>query len=272
MELEYSWGRMQRVKLADRSVSQIQEYLEDLGGCAYKFFLNRIVRAWDMPAAWLPQGTAVHTAAEFWERSGRTADRAAVLEAYKSAYREDLAKLMEVTPNLNYWFPSWKYLGWDDITRRATKGIGQVDNYLNYYDKNPDQKPWTTPTGELAIEHKFRVKLDNVWVLGYIDQVIDGLVRDLKTGKKPGGTLQLKVYAVALKKEFDLDVTEGDYFLLDNKKPTKKYDLTQMSEDQVTDLFGRMNEGVRNEDFDASPDPDKCRMCPFKTACKYSEA
>lgn len=272
-EIQYSWGRLQNVKLSDRSVSQLQEYMDELGGCPYKFFLNRVVKAWNRPAAWLPQGSAVHTAAEFWERSGRTATRDEVEEAYRQAYRAETAALMVDTPNLNYWSPSWRYVGWEDITRRAFKGFGQLHNYLDYYIKHPEEVLWTTPDGQKALELKFRITLDKVRVQGYIDQVVGNgtfVVRDLKTGKSPGGTLQLKVYAVALDKEFGLEVKEGDYFLLDKKKPTSKYDLTQMSDEQVIDLFGRMNEGVRNEYFEPSPEPDKCRMCPFRQICDFA--
>lgn len=274
-ELEYSWKRLQDVKLMDRSVSQVQEYLDELGGCKYKYFLNRVVRLWDRPAAWFPQGTAVHAAAEYWELSGRTASRAEVKDRYRDAYREDIFKYAEKTPNLNYWSPSYTYIGWKDITRRAFVGEKQLDNYLDYYEKYPDQQPWVTPQGDKAVELKFRILLDKVRAQGYIDQVMGSgvfVVRDLKTGKKPGGMLQLKLYAIALKKEFDLDVVLGDYFLLDKRKPTKSYDLTEMSEEQVVDLFGKTNEGIRMEDFEPSPDPEKCRMCPFNQACSYSEA
>lgn len=260
-------------------MSQLKEYLDELGGCAYKYFLNRVVRAWDMPAAWLPQGLAVHEAAEFWERSKRTATREQVLAEYRRSYVMHYNRLAESTPNLNYWFPSWKYIGWDDVTRRAFKGEEQIGKYLNYYESVPFEVPWTTDSGELAIELRFDIELDKVKVVGYIDQVIEWFesqprhlgLRDIKTGKNPGDTLQLKVYDIAMEKQFGVNIGEGDYFMVEKGKPTKKYDLTQMSELQVTDLFGRMDEGVRAEEFEPSPDPDKCRMCPVRAACQFAE-
>lgn len=268
--LEWSWKRLQDVKLMDRSVSQVSEYLAELGGCNYKYFLKRVVQVWDRPAGWFPQGTGVHTGAEFWERSGRTASREATHKVYREEFTRQIYKYAEDTPNLNYWSPSHIYVGWADIVRRAGVGSKQLDNYLDYYEKHPDQVPWVTPQGEKAIELKFRIALDGVKVMGFIDQVMGDVVRDLKTGKKPGGLLQLKVYSIALDKEYDHPVTSGDYFLLDKKKPTAGYDLDAMSEDQVTDLFGRMNQGVRSESFDPSPEPEKCRQCPFKTSCAFS--
>jgi len=278
-ELEWSWGRLQNVKLQDRSVSQLKEYLDELGGCAYAYFLNRVVRAWNMPAAWLPQGLAVHEAAEFWERSNRTSSDEEVLDEYRNKYRMHYQNLTETTPNLNYWFPSWKYVGWDDVTRRAFKGEEQVLRYMEYYRKFPFEVPWITPSGELAIEIRFDMVLDSVKIQGYIDQVISWYesspeqlrLRDIKTGKNPGDTLQLKVYDLAMEKTFGVTIGEGDYFMAEKGKPTKPYDLTQMSELQVTELFGKMDAGVRNEEFDPSPDPDKCRMCSVKSACTFRE-
>lgn len=278
-ELQWSWGRLQNVKLQDRSVSQLKEYLDELGGCGYRYFLNRVVRAWDKPAAWFPQGLAVHEAAEFWERSGRTATRMDVLEKYREYYRGHYFKMIQTTPNLEFWFPSWKYFGWSDITRRAFKGEEQISKYLDYYNKFPFEVPWTTPKDQLAIELRFDMTLDKVIVVGYIDQVIQWVdsdplqlrLRDIKTGKNPGDTLQLKVYDLAMEKQFGQTIGQGDFFMAEKGKPTKPYDLTQMSELQVTELFGRMDEGVRNEVFDPSPDPDKCRMCSVRNACEFAE-
>ena len=67
---------------------------------------------------------------------------------------------------------------------------------------------------------------DGVMMKGFIDQITqwsktEGLsiiwesgapvkAWDLKTGQRPGDTVQLKVYAVALRKRYGVEVTEGD--------------------------------------------------------------
>lgn len=276
-ELEWSWGRLQTVKLQHRSVSQLQEYMEELGGCAYKYFLNRVVRAWDRPAAWLPQGLAVHEAAEAWEKSDRSIPREQVIEIYKARYRSHTNRLAEDTPNFEFWFPSWKYTGWTDITRRADIGLQQINQYLDWYENHPNEKIWRTPDGKKAVELGFDMSLGVVKVIGYIDQIIETGVhqlrlRDIKTGKKPGGVLQLKVYSLAVQKKFNVVINEGDYWMGNSGKPTREtYDLSSMSEQQMVDLFERMDQGVRAEEFEPSPDPDKCRMCPVRSACVFAE-
>lgn len=279
-ELEWSWGRLQEVKLQDRSVSQLQQYMDELGGCAYRYFLSRVVKAWDVPAAWLPQGLGVHEAAEYWERSDRKASRDEVLEVYRQSYRTHTARLVEDTPNFNHWNTGWSLPGWDDVVRRAKIGEEQTGRYLDYYEKHSDERIWTAPDGTKAIELEFHMQLDQVKVMGYIDQVIEFFnrvplhlrLRDIKTGKKPGGTLQLKVYDLAIEDCFDTEIGEGDYWMGGPGKPTKQpYDLTLMSRGQVVDLFGRLDQGIKQEDFEPSPDPDKCRMCGVRSACIYKE-
>jgi putative RecB family exonuclease len=277
MEIEWSWGRMQEVKLQPRSVSQLSSYMEELGGCNYRYFLVRIAQAWDKPAAWLPQGLAVHEAAEAWEMSDRQMPRDQVIEVYKEAYRAHTRRLAKDTPNFDYWSPSWKYVGWGDITRRALIGLEQINRYLDWYEKHPGERIWRTPKGEKAIEIRFDMSLGVVKVIGYIDQIIETGVhqlrlRDIKTGKKPGGVLQLKVYSLAVEKQYGVTISEGDYWMGGTGKPTREtYDLSSMSEEQMVDLFERMDRGVKAEEFEPSPDPDKCRMCPVRTACVFAE-
>lgn len=300
-EPPFEWARLQQLKGRPRSVSQVKEYLESLGGCAYRYFLNRVVQAWDRPAAWLPMGLAVHEAAEFWEKSLRQADPRWVREVYKASYLRHTERLERGTPNTNFWFPSGPYQGQDDIDRRYGIGLEQVDKYIDYYlNQAPGEVVWITPSGEPAVEFGFRFTLDGVEIIGYIDQVVmvrppgprtpsgarsrakDKLaewsalpdllrLRDIKTGNKPGDTMQLKVYSEAVLDNLGVEITEGDYWMGRQGGPTNAYDLRQMSRDQVADLFGTMDQGVKAEEFPPSPSEDKCRFCSVSSACAYRE-
>ena len=280
---EYSadWARLAIVKGQPRSVSQAQQYLEDLGGCPYRYFLARIIRAWDRPAAWLPQGIAVHEAAEWWEKGKRTGTLDQMLAEYQKSYRLHTERLLGDTPNPNHWFASGRYEGQEDITRRAALGAEQVRRYYDYYvNQHPGEVVWITPSGEPAIELGFSVYFGKVLVRGFIDQIIDemtghpeqfeGKLRDIKTGVSPGGIFQLSVYRYATLKEYDVDILTGDYWMGREGGPTKAYDLTVMTEDQVTDVFGRMDAGVKAEDFTPSPSEKNCGRCGVATACQYA--
>lgn len=276
----YDWARLVQVKHMHRSVSQAQKYLEDLGGCRYRYFLSYVVKAWDRPAAWLPQGLAVHEAAEWWEKTGRKGSLDQMKQVFRESYNRHTMRLLETTPNADFWFASGRYEGPEDIMRRAGLGLEQVERYYNYYvNQKPGQMIWMTPEGTPAIELEFKEKFGNVWVKGYIDQIIDEVVdsdqnstvlRDIKTGVSPGGIFQLSVYRYAMLSKYGVDITFGDYWMGKTGKPTKIYDLEVMSREQTTELFERMDEGVKAEDFDPSPSPEKCGRCGVATACPFA--
>jgi putative RecB family exonuclease len=272
IEPAYDWARLATVKNQPRSVSQANQYLEELGGCPFRYFLSRVVQAWDRPAAWLPQGLAVHEAAEWWEKGGRKASLEAMQEVYRASYKMHTERLLKDTPNTEFWWDSgYRYPGPKDIERRAGLGLEQVARYYNYYvNQKPGEVIWITPDGEPAIEVEFLEKFGTVWVKGYIDQVLDDRVRDIKTGAKPGGTFQLSVYRYAILSKYGVDILSGDYWMGKTGKPTNPYDLTAMTKDQVVTLFETLDAGVKAEDFTPSPSIDKCARCGVRTGCPYA--
>lgn len=285
----YDWARLAKVKHQHRSVSQAQQYLEELGGCRYRYFLARVVQAWDRPAAWLPQGLAVHEAAEWWEKGSRKASLEEMQEFYRRSYNTHTMRLLKDTPNPDFWFASGRYEGAEDIKRRALLGLEQVKRYHNYYvNQKPGEVIWITPDGSPAIELEFLVKFGNVWVKGYIDQIIDEIteadliepiaaqyelnakLRDIKTGNQPGGLFQLGTYRFAILEKYDVDILSGDYWMGRHGKPTKPFDLELMDREQITGYFESVDQGVRSEDFTPSPSVDKCSRCGVASACAYA--
>lgn len=284
-EVPYDWARLATVKHMHRSVSQAQKYLTDLGGCNYRYFLSYVVKAWDRPAAWLPQGLAVHEAAEWWEKGGRRGSLEEMQEQYRQSYREHTKRLLEGTPNAREWFSSGRYEGPEDITRRAELGLEQVAKYFNYYvNQKPGEVVWLTPDGTPAIELEFNVRFGSVWVKGYIDQIISEMVeghsveppdifqvmRDIKTGVQPGGIFQLATYRFAVLKEYGVDFVKGDFWMGRNGKPTNPLDLTSMSDSQVTEYYERLDAGIKAEEFDPSPSFKNCERCGVRTACQFA--
>lgn len=301
--------RLAKVKEMPRSVSQVKEYLPELGGCPYRYFLARVVRAWERPAAWSPQGTAVHAAAEAWERSNRRMPRAEVHDVFRKVYADGINQLAEDTPNWALWFNSGPFEGAEDTERRYGVGLKQVDAYLDYYESTPDEVIWITPDGEPAIEREFNIDLDGVKMRGFIDQVVmvrpplpdkvrtaSGAVsksraavaewdrrlaawaelsfiirvRDIKTGQKPGDPFQIGVYIVALAEEFpDFEFPDGDFWMARNNGPTKPF--APMPRERIVELVHKADRGIKAEEFPAYPG-EHCGRCPFRTACEFSVA
>lgn len=284
-----------------RSVSQYNQYVK----CPYSYWLQRKQRAWQRPAAWLPQGTAVHYAAEVWELSGREMALEEAQAEYRRKYAEEVSAMASETPNFSYWFSSGPYDGETDTNRRYEIGLEQVAAYVEYYTSSaPEEVIWIAPDGRPAIELEFDIDLDGVRLKGFIDQVtlvkdkvpkpltpsgkpskskkaleeyaaaveaspLRPRPRDVKTGNQPGDDFQLGVYDVALDELFGIKADIGDYWMARKGGPTGGYDLTQWTRERVTEEFHWLDAKIEAEEFPPLPEPDKCRMCSVGNACDF---
>lgn len=289
-----------------RSVSQINQY----NRCAYAYKLSRIDKVWQRPAAWLAQGSAVHEAAEAWEKSGRTMTLEEAQKVYTESYAKHIDAACEVTPNFEYWFRSGPYAGETDTLRRYGIGLEQVEKYIRWYESHPEEVIWIAEDGTPGIEIGFDIDLDGVLVRGFIDAVIavetdelcrchhnyrthaEGmcshcscgdwvpvptaaslLVRDNKTGNSPGDDFQLGVYGVALAEQFGIEPPQiGDYWMGRSGKPTLPYKIGEWTREKVSEKFRELEENIAAERFDPKPEPSKCRFCDVASSCEYSSA
>lgn len=262
-------ARLTRVRTMHRSVSQIQQYER----CPHAFYLQRVERAWQRPAAWLPHGLAVHKAVEMIERSSRQMPLAEAEDVFREEYADQTNRLASDGVSMSWWFPSGPYDGPADVERRYGLGLEQVGRYDQWIRSHPEDVIWMTPDGEPAIELGFDIELDGVQMIGYIDQVIADLgPRDVKSGATPGDSFQLAAYAVAIEEQYGVRFLAGDYWMGKTGKATKPYDLTVWPRNAVADRLGAMDAAVKAEQFDPKPDPDTCRMCSVQRACAFSLA
>lgn len=254
-----------------RSVSQLNQYKR----CPYAYRLARIDKVWQRPAAWLPQGSAVHEAAEAYERSGRALTLDEAQEIFRESYANHVNTYCETTPDFNRWFRSGPYAGDVDVERRYHIGLDQVEKYLDWYRDYPGEVIWIAPDGTPGIELEFDIDLDGVRVRGFIDAVIqsgdDVIVRDNKTGNKPGDSFQLGVYAVALAETYGIDPPRlGDYWMGKKGEPVGPFDLTEWTRERVAAEFRDLEDNIQAGRFDPDPEPSKCRFCDVSHACDFS--
>jgi putative RecB family exonuclease len=258
-----------------RSYSQLNSY----DRCPYMYYLERVEGVWRRPAAWLPMGTAVHSAVEAWELSGRVMTPEEALQAFRDAYRASTDSLLETTPNPRFWFASGPYKGPEDIARRFKLGQEHVLRYIAWYKKHPTEMPITLTagpdTGKMLVEFPFEIEIGGVPVRGFIDWVgwddkDHVIVRDNKTGTLPGGPDQLATYALAVESALPwAHVSSGDFFMTKTGKPTIPYQLTRVVKTELEMAYVRMDAGVKAGSFPAKPDPKKCMFCSVNASCKY---
>lgn len=253
-----------------RSWSQLEQFER----CPHAYFLARHEGVWKKPAAWLQMGSAVHSAAEAWEKSGRTLDRESVKDVFRTEYRAGIDAALVQTPNTRYWQSSGPYRGEDDIPRRYRVGLEHVDRYLDWYGKYPEQVIWITPDGTPAIELPFKLNLGGVEVQGMLDQAVHQpgvfkvVARDIKTGNSPGKVEQLSLAGVAITAADPETVpSQGDFFMTKTGYTTYPYDLINV--DVLTEKFVTMNDQVLAGNFPAKPEDAKCDRCDVAESCKF---
>lgn len=254
-----------------RSVSQYNTFKR----CAYRYKLERVDRVWQRPASWLSQGVAVHAAMEAWEKSGRKATREELHSLYLEEYAKSINEQAETTPNFDYWFGSGPYSGPVDIERRFGVGLEQIDKLISWATNHPDEKVWVAPDGTPGVELGFEVEMGGVTIKGFIDLVLDtpeGLVvRDYKTGAKPGDEFQLAVYSEALRLQYGVIAGSGDYMMGKTGKPTIPVRITDEDRAGVHEAFAWLEEKIQAGEFEPNPSPSQCRMCSVKTSCPFAE-
>lgn len=254
-----------------RSVSQTEQWEK----CGHRFYLQRVERVQERPAAWSFQGTAFHSAAEEFERSARTATEDEMVQLFSDQYSALVNKALAKEPNLDWWMTALKKPAGEDIADRYQLGQQQVREYVKWSKENQPEMAWVENSkGErvIGLEVGFNVELGGVKVRGFIDQLFPKKVRDLKTGstKSP---FQLETYKVAAEKQWGLEINSGDWYLGKTGKlsPAKGLDLSQVTEAQVAARYVAMDQGVKAGRFEPNPGFD-CGFCSVSHACQFSRA
>ncbi|GIJ38479.1 hypothetical protein Vwe01_18040 [Micromonospora andamanensis] len=249
-----------------RSVSQLSTFSK----CGEQYRLERIARAPTRPAAWFHQGTAFHLAVETWERNSRQDFPGDITDLYLWEYDRLIAADREREPNPARWLTGGRTKAEDDISRRRERGAAQVEGYMDWALRNSGRVFWG-PDGP-AVEVEFRLNLDGVEVVGFIDQLWQygsGAVgpRDLKTGSKlPDWPLQLGVYRIAVEELFGFLPRWGDFYMAKNNAPEKPVDLSRFTREWVTRQFHMLEDGIQAGAFLPNPG-DSCRTCGVAEFC-----
>lgn len=179
------------------------------------------------------------------------------------------------------WFTAGRGKG-EDYDWWMENGAQLAQNFIDWYEANPDFTVWVTPDGIPAIELPFEVLFGQVMVKGYIDLVLEHkktgtlIVTDIKSGStKPKNNKQLGIYACAAEKLYGVRPRYGTFFMCrgTGKDEPKTYfqqpaDLSgaEHSYEYLSGEFAHLNYGVKFEVFPAAPG-ESCRRCGVAYAC-----
>lgn len=266
---------MNGVAKPPRSFSQINCYRQ----CPHRYWLERVEKVWQRPAAWSPQGTALHYAVEMWEKGDKSGSLDDMKTWFLDSYSEEINKQTEHTPNMDFWYASGPYKGMTDVIRRRDLGLEQVQRYYEYRtdpNKPGFYDPIWSQDGEKFVEWGFEDFLGDVPVRGFVDQVeIVGeghelRVVDVKSGKDPGGVEQLKLYQIMVRRETGMSVPKGAYWMGKNGKMVE-FDLNDYPDELLIEEFTEVDQLILKEEFNATPEKKKCMFCSVSNSCQFKE-
>ena len=251
-----------------RSLSQLSKY----ASCSEDYRLSYVDKVpQDAPAAWLAQGTAFHVAVQGWEESGRS-PLFDIGQVYVVSYDQQIEEFKAKQPDLNKWLRGPRTATADDIRARREKGITQLQNYVDYAENNNFVIAYVDDFN-MAVEVDFEIEIGGVLVKGAIDQILehpDGFeVRDLKTGNRASGMLQVALYVLVVEKIFKWPVNKASYYYAkDNKLVTmSRKELDRYDEAYLGELFRTLERGIDNQVFIPNPG-GHCMLCPVKKYCR----
>lgn len=237
---------------------------------------------WQRPAAWLPQGSAVHTVCEkakLRELEGSPMSLEEAQELFREEYAIEIGKYTGQTPNFDWWFASGPYRGAQDSERRYKIGLEQVQKFFEWSEAHPEERIWVSPDGKPGIEIGFDIDLGGVKVRGFIDAVYEvevspGVwevrVRDYKTGNDPGDDFQLGVYSVAIAEMWGVEPPQrGDYWMGRAGKPTHPFEIGEWTRERVREKFLELEANIQAEKFEPMPDKKKCDFCDVSNSCEF---
>lgn len=160
-------------------------------------------------------------------------------------------------------------------------GPEMAQNFIDWYEMNPDIAVWVTPDSIPAIELPIEVMFGSVPYRGYVDLVLQIgtalVVMDLKTSAKvPASYRQLGFYASGIELAYGIRPRYGTFFMNRGTGPRNgpktffqrpvELSAPQYSIAYLTQELEQFERGVQAGVFPANPG-DNCGRCGVSYAC-----
>lgn len=172
------------------------------------------------------------------------------------------------------WRVASQYRNPEDKDWWFTNGYKFYENWIKWRKANPHLIIATLNDGTPAIELEMAPVVNGVTIKMAIDRVFynteldEYIIVDLKTGKNmPHNHLQLEMYAFGLRREFDLHVTKGHYWMARKGELSPEFDLAGLSDSKVETLVDMFDRARKSGIF--LPNFDHCGMCGYTAQCEW---
>jgi DNA helicase-2/ATP-dependent DNA helicase PcrA len=164
-------------------------------------------------------------------------------------------------------------------------GFGSSDDELQFRDRARQamrlywERERDAEGEPVWLERKFDIRIGPHHVRGRVDRVDrlpDGTheLIDYKTGERKSeaaleNDLQLSLYRLAASEAWGLEVSSGNYYVLDADKVAAPVQADDAERVERTVL--EVGEGVLGQDFEPRPSPTTCSWCDYRLICPAAE-
>lgn len=250
---------------AHLSYSQVSSYID----CGYRYYLERVLRAPQVPAWWFIGGHAVHAATEAADkdliRQGVVWDDARIRAEVHAHMDDEIEKLRVEHPDLGSWKSGGVKRGANPQPENEAwwraRAPGMVKGWLVWREEflSAETLPWefmVLPNGEPAIEvvlqvtiggRPFKLGIDRIFRVKTTGELV---LVDLKTGKRePLSGYQLALYRDAVQQVFGESVKWGYYWMARTGRMGHPHDLDKLNPEMTSSMVEQMARGVEAEIF-----------------------
>lgn len=158
----------------------------------------------------------------------------------------------------------------EDKTWWDKNGPAMVADWIRFREMS-GWKIMEMPDGSPAIEVEMQIVVGDTSIKMILDRVLvspDGepVLVDLKSGRRtPASTLQLGFYRYGLKKQFNIDINKGAYWMTRSAAMADIQDITEWTEEKIEYLVTAFDRARKAHSF--IPNTSSCGMCGYTSQC-----
>jgi hypothetical protein len=129
----------------------------------------------------------------------------------------------------------------------------------------------TMPDGTPAIELAMEIPVGDTFIKMVLDRVLvsptgEAVLVDLKTGRRvPSSTLQLGFYRYGLKRQYNVEVNLGTYWMARSAAMSEQADLREWTDEKIEYLVTAFDRARKAHSF--IPNTSSCGMCGYTQHC-----
>lgn len=251
--------------------------MDTLLQCGNRYYLERILRAPQVPAWYFIGGSVVHSMTEHLDRSvlkhGEPWNQELIESTCGYMFDDQIKEAQEIEPDTSKWGMGGRKGAKEDETWWRTNAPKMVQLWQDWhYSPDNTLELWTLPNGEPAIEVEIMTTFGDVPVKMAIDRIMvdvstgELIVVDIKCGsREPASSYQLALYAEAVRRAFGYPVRYGAYWMSRKGALTLPKDLAGLIGD-LDNRFAKARLMVDNEVYLAVPGMF-CNSCAVRTYC-----